>query len=176
MKEREKGSLTVEATISLTIYLFAMMFLMNAGQVYRAQNYVAHGMLQTGKMLSFASYEFGEDTTVSKLGDEFMRLLGFLGNIPDQSEIRLSWKDGNYPEAAKLAFGYCAGKNAAETNQSLERYGVTGGIGSIDFTKSYADGKDLYLQAQYTVDLPFAFFQISRIDMHQQVVCGLWEK
>ena len=175
MKKRQEGTLTVEATISLTIYLFAMMFLVNVGQVYRAQNYMAHGLLQTGQMLAFSSYEYGADTTISKLGDGFMRLFSLVGSTPDDSAIKLAWKDGRYPEAAKTAFGYCAGKDAGETNKYLEKYGITGGIDSIDFAKTCRNGKDLCLRAQYRVDLPFAFFNISHIDMHQQIVCGVWE-
>lgn len=186
MKKKQEGILSVEAAISLTIYLFAMMFLVNVGQVYRAQNYMAHGLLQTGQMLAFSSYEYGTDTTISKLGDGFMRLVTSLfglvggshnsnGSKLDESNIKLAWKDGRYPEAAKTAFGYCAGKDTVETNGYLEKYGITGGIDSVDFTQTCRNGKDLCIRAQYRVDLPFAFFNISHIDMHQQIVCGLWE-
>ncbi|MCM1122680.1 MAG: hypothetical protein NC416_08855 [Eubacterium sp.] len=174
--KRQEGSLTVEATISLTIYLFAMMFLVNVGQVYRAQNYMVHGLMQTGQMLSFASYEYGEDTTLSKLGDTFMSLFRLVGGMSDKSEMKDAWKYGHYPQAAKLAFGYCAGENAGATNQYLRKYGISGGIDSIDFTKTCRQEDDLCLWVQYRVDLPFAFFNIDHIDMHQQIVCGLWEK
>ena len=176
MKKRQEGILTLEASISLTIYLFAMMFLVNFGQVYRAQNYMAHGLLQTGQMLAFSSYEYGADTTISKLGDGFMRLFSLVGNTPDRSDIKLAWKDGRYPEAAKTAFGYCAGKDVAETDKYLKQYGISGGIESIDFSKTTClNGKDLCIRAEYRVDLPFAFFNVSYINMHQQIVCGLWE-
>ena len=174
----------MEASISLTIYLFTMMFLVNFGQVYRAQNYMAHGLLQTGQMLAFSSYEYGTDTTISKLGDEFMRLITSLfslvsgdsnSSMLDESTIKLAWKDGRYSEAAKIAFGYCAGRDTDETDKYLKQYGISGGINSIDFTKTCCEGKDLCIRVQYRVDLPFAFFNISYIDMHQQIVCGLWE-
>lgn len=184
MKKRQEGILTVEAAISLTIYLFAMMFLVNVGQVYRAQNYMAHGLMQTGQMLAFSSYEYGKDTTISKLGDGFMRLVTSLfslvsgsgsNSILDESNIKLAWKDGRYPEAAKIAFGYCAGEDTNTTNKYLKKYGISGSIDSIDFSKTCRKGKDLCIQVKYKVELPFAFFNIRDIDMHQQIVCGLWE-
>ena len=57
MGEKTRGYLTVEATITLTAFLFMMMFLMNMGQIYRTQNYVIHGLLQSGKSVAFSSYE-----------------------------------------------------------------------------------------------------------------------
>ena len=201
MKKRQEGILTLEASISLTIYLFAMMFLMNFGQIYRAQNYMTHGLLQTGRMLAFSSYEYGTETTFSKLSNEFMgsvtRLFssvddsGILNgtivgdtilegtrlddNVVPRSKIEQNWTDGKYSEAAKTAFGYCAGRNTRETNQELKRYGIAGGIESVDFTKTCCVGSDLCLRVEYKVDLPFAFFNISDIKMHQQIVCGLWK-
>ncbi len=185
MKKRQEGILTVEAAISLTIYLFAMMFLVNVGQVYRAQNYMAHGLMQTGQMLAFSSYEYGKDTTISKLCDGFMSLVSHLfslvggsildDSILDESNIKQAWKYGRYTEAAKTAFGYCAGEDTAATNKYLKQYGISGSIDSIDFSKTCRKGRDLCIQAEYTVKLPFAFFNISEIKMHQQIVCGLWE-
>lgn len=170
-EKSQEGSLTVEATISLTVYLFLMMFLMNMGQVYRAQNYVTHGMLQSGQMLAFASYEFGEDTTLSMMSDLFQ----YVGGEAD-ALLKDVWKSGNYSEAAARAFAHCAGDSPAEVDRFLKEYGVTAGRSAIDFSRTSKSEEDLILRAQYTVDLPFAFFHISKIEMHQQVVCGLWEK
>lgn len=170
-RKRQEGSLTIEATIVLTAYLFFMMFLMNMGQIYRAQNYVTHGMLQSGQMLAFASYEFGEDTTISQFGDLFLLVCG-----QTDAMIKDAWKSGNYSEAAAHAFAYCAGSSPAEVDRFLKEYGVSSGRQAIDFSKTSKSEEDLILRAQYTVDLPFAFFNISKIEMHQQVVCGLWEK
>jgi len=182
MMKKQEGILTVEAAISLTAYLFAMMFLVNVGQVYRAQNYMVHGLVQTGQMLAFSSFEYGLDNqnrgniTLDDLVDAGKRLFGQLSGSTGAHDIKKSWRSGRYPEAAKLAFGYCAGRDAGETDKYLKRYGITGGVDSIDFAETCCAGKDLYIRTQYRVELPFAFFNISHIDMHQQIVCGLWEQ
>ena len=38
------------------------------------------------------------------------------------------------------------------------------------------DDENLYIRVTYTVHLPFAFLGIDKIEMHSQMVCGLWEK
>lgn len=180
--KKQEGTLTIEATISLTIYLFAMMFLVNVGHVYRAQNYMVHGLMQTGQMLAFSSYEYGLDNenrsniTLDDLVDAGKRLFGLLNGSTGAHDIKKAWRGEQYPQAAKLAFGYCAGENVSKTNQYLEKYGISGGVDSIDFAKTCCDDGNLCLRVQYTVDLPFAFFNIDHVDMHQQIVCGLWEK
>lgn len=175
MRKWEKGYLTVEATLVLTTFLFFMMFVMNMGQVYRAQNYVTHGLTETGKMLSFASYEYGNKTTISELWDALKDLALFAGLPMDEQEIKKAWEGGNCAQAAKMAFGYCAGKNTESTNRYLKRYGLSNGIDTIDFSGTQKNNGNLYIRVTYTVDLPFAFFGIDSIDLHQQVVNGLWE-
>lgn len=175
MKKSADGYLTVEATITLTTFLFFMMFLMNMGQIYRAQNYVTHGMIQTGQMLSFASYEYGSDTTISELQDKFNNLMIFLGIPMDGQQIKNSWKSGDCAQAVRLAFGYCAGGDSDSTEQYLKRYGLSQGMADINFSGTHKDEENLYVQASYTVQLPFAFFGYKSITMHQQIVCGLWE-
>lgn len=176
MKKNTDGYLTVEATITLTTFLFFMMFLMNMGQIYRAQNYVAHGMVQTGQMLSFASYGYGNDTTISKLQDIFKDgLMIFLGIPMDGQQIKNYWKSGDCAQAVQLAFGYCAGGDSSSTEQYLKRYGLAHGLADINFSGTHKDEENLYIQASYEVELPFAFFGYQSITMHQQIVCGLWE-
>lgn len=173
MKERlSKGYLTVEATITVTTFLFFMLFIINMGQVYRAQNYVAHGMLQTGQMLSFASYEYGKDTTISKLNDILNRLPLFVNPEGNEHDLKRCWKNENYADAAEIAFSYCAGGSPEETSEWLKIYGIDG---SIQFSETEKKGKDLYLRAEYKIKLPFALFNYTDITLHQQVVCRLWE-
>ena len=167
--------MTVEATLTLTIFLFFMMFLMNMGQVYRAQNYMTHGMMQTGQMLSFASYEYGNDTTISRLQDIENSFMLFAGIPMDGQQIKNYWKNGDCAQAVRLTFGYCAGGTVSRTEQYLKRYGLAQGSADIDFSGTHKDDENLYIEAAYQVKLPFAFFGYESVTMHQQIVCGLWE-
>ena len=149
-----------------------MMFLMNMGQIYRAQNYVLHGMLQTGKWLSFSSYNYS-NLSVSGINETVKHHLLLKDGI-SAAVIEFNVRTGNYQAAAKTAFGYCAGIYPAATNETLIEYGLKNGIDTIDFLGTGKEDGDLVIQVKYRVDLPFAFFNIDHIDLKQQVRCGLW--
>lgn len=173
MKE-ERGYLTVEATIALTSFLFFMMFIMNMGQVYQAQNHINHSLLQAGKLAAFSSYTYENEKNLTKLGD-FFKQLGMFGGMSKAGEMKNAWKSKKYGDAVKLAFQHCAGGNSVETDDILKKYGLENGAASIDFSGTTVRGSDLVIRTKYRIKLPFGFFGITHIDMHQQVVCGLWK-
>ena len=172
INKTSKGYLTVEATISLTVFWFMMMFIMNMGQIYRAQNYVAHGLLQTGKALSFASFDYNHYSVSESVVDTVGRMLGF--NIGHDLELYNNWRNARYDKAVEKAFASCADVDYGKTNETLKRYGMKDGIGSIKFTAK-VDSGDLDIKAEYRVERPFAFFGFDHINMHQEVKCGLWK-
>lgn len=172
MKNRlSKGYLTVEATISLTIFCFFMMFILNMGQIYRTQNYVNHGLLQTGKMLSFACYDYSHVSVTESIFDALCELFNF--NSGTDLTLRADWEGERYDKAVERAFGYCADVNPQKTNETLKRYGLINGMSSINFTAAVSSG-DLEISVDYQIQLPFAFFGFDHVTMHQQVKCGLW--
>lgn len=182
MRKRTEGYLTVEATISLTIFLFFMMFIvMNTGQIYRAQNYVTHGLLQSGKMLAFNSFSYENPTVAEVMIDTveivLNRISVFWGAnwFANDHIMKACWNVGAYRAAVKEVFGYCAGAGPAETNAALRRYGLADGIDSIRFDVEKEDNA-LVIKAEYDVMLPFRFFGFDHVTMHQQVKCGLWEE
>lgn len=180
-KRKSGGYLTVEATISLTVFLFFMMSIMNMGQIYRAQAYVTHGMLQSGKLLAYNSYEYDEVTAAGAILDVAESILNVVssawgaGWFANDNIVKLYWNAGLYNLAVKEVFGYCAGENPSVTEAALKEHGLSKGIDTIQFTAKKEDG-NLLIQAQYQIELKFAFFGIRNITLHQQVKCGLWSK
>lgn len=51
----ERGALTVDATLALTMTIFLIMFLVDIGKVYVVQNQLYHGMLQAVKQISLTA-------------------------------------------------------------------------------------------------------------------------
>ena len=161
--------MTVEATLSLTIFLFFMMFFMNFGHIYQAQNYITHGVLQTGKSLAFYSFEYEQ-----KSPSDFIQELFGLGS-GKQIAIEQKWNAGSYASAAREMFSYCAGVEPAQTDAVLKKYGLVNGIESLDFSNTSVKDNKLFLKVQYDIQLPFAFLGLDKVTMHQQTICGLWE-
>ncbi|MCI8354122.1 MAG: hypothetical protein HFI47_03430 [Lachnospiraceae bacterium] len=171
MGEKTRGYLTVEATITLTAFLFMMMFLMNMGQIYRTQNYVIHGLLQSGKSVAFSSYEYKQNSAVETIVKVIEMLC--MGEVGADNEIAAYCRAEQYDKAVKKTFGYCAGKNPVETSAVLQKYGVSGGIDGIRLNGK-KEGKNIVITAEYDIQLPFAFFGFDHVTMHQRVKCGLW--
>lgn len=173
MKKREDGYLTVEATISLTFFLFFLVFLMNFGHIYRAQNYVTHGIMQTGKYLSFSSFTYEQVSATN----EMVRLLTSIGMLgyKNANHVENLWRSGLYSLAVKSAFQHCASENPSRTDFWLKKYGLKNGVDSIDFQKTKIEGNHLVIEINYDVDLPFKFFHYEKITLHQRVVYGLWK-
>lgn len=174
---KEQGYLTVEATLVLTSFLFFVLFIMNMGQIYRAQNYVMHGLLQTGKALAFGSYSY---TNALPAEAGIRQIRDWMGVADDKTRIQVLWKngkyqEGNYREAVQTAFGYCIAGTPGRADEELKRMGLKDGIASIDFGETKKAGSDLEITAVYDVQLPFAFFGHDRVTLHSRVVCGVWE-
>lgn len=195
MKRTDEGSLTIEAVLALTIFLFFMMFMANFGHIYRVQNFMAHSLAQSGQMLSFSSYAYsfgdlsGSDLlqTINTLAKDLALYIG----VPlDGIEMQNAWTGENYPDAARYAFKYCAGTSKSILDNLLEMFGAGSPmeqystdalmkkykIESLNFdgTGLINDDKDLCIKATYKIHLPFAFFGIDSAEMHQQIVCKIW--
>lgn len=169
-----EGYLTVEATLSLTIFLFFMMFLTNYGQIYMAQNYVTHGLLQTGKMLAMSSYEYEQDTTFAGAVTDILTFL--FGKERDAAEesAKVQWKYGSDTDkkaAVETVLPYGTAANPSEFAEGLKRYGIN----NVVMENAVIDGNDLIITTKYEVKLAFAFFGYEKIEMHQQVRSGLWK-
>lgn len=177
MKKNDRGYMTVEATISLTAFLFFMMFIMNMGTIYQTQNYVVHGLTQTGKFLSYKNYEYKNRNDFENTYIIFAKSFGSFGSdMISDNQIELAWEKEQYAQAVKNSFAFCAGKSKADTEKSLKKLGLEKGIDSIDFSKTdKTENKiDLLIDAKYEIKLPFAFFGLDKVTLHNQICCRLW--
>lgn len=162
----EKGFMTIEATISLTVFLFFMMFVMNIGHIYQVQSHMTHGALQTGKYLAFSSFSY-EQISVSDLVLDLFSLMG--GS--DKTQAKVFWKKKNYSEAVNTIFPYCIDESLDKAKETLEKYGVS----AVNFEGTTVENNDLVMNMTYDIELPYRFFGYDKITMHQRVVCGLWK-
>ena len=173
LKENSKGILTVEATISLTIFLFFMMFILNFAQVYQAQNYVNHGLLQTGKTLAFKSFAYDQQSLSHEIRD-ILGMFNILGSR-EAVETEYKWRGKDYASVVKYAFGYCTAGSADITHANLLKFGILEGIDSLDFTGTMVQDDDLIINVKYDVRLRYSIFNFNEVTLHQRVVCGLWK-
>ena len=181
IKGSEKGILTVEATITICAFMMFMMFMLNFGQLYRVQNYVAHRTLDAGRMLSFCSYDYENST-------ESSNIMSFLTSILTMSlGTDNLYKTGYIEDAVRSAIKAETNLNASlsgegasislfnsTVDEQLRAMGVQNGLGGLEIEASEIDG-DIDIKVTYKVELIFKFFGISEATMHQHVRCALWK-
>lgn len=168
--KRENGYLSVEASISLTLFLFMMMFMMNFGQIYRIQNYVNHNLFQAGKMVSFYSFDYDERVFSEDVVTLIKSLSGASAGVEGEwvKQVLLSREQKDYSNCVKLAFD-----NLDENvKATLTEYGVE----DVSIEEAAVTDHDIDITASYTIKLRFQFVGIKSIVMHQHVKCGLWAK
>lgn len=161
---REKGSLTIEASIALTAFMFIVVTILSFSTVYKAQSIVSHATLQTSQSLAVESY-YRE--TISKSGSadllsKLIKFAGFLGldggSGIDDGYASLGDEGTDFYKIVKETFAYSIAEDITSADQLLKKAGIEKGLDGIDFTYSSVSGGDIIINAQYEVKLPFSFF------------------
>lgn len=164
----EKGVMTIEATIVLTTMMFFVLFIMNFGMIYRAQNYMIHSIYQTSKCVSFASHRYSIQSTDTNIVDSFMNYFGF---ISEDNALRLKWRKDDYVGTVEDTF--YKGITDAE---NLKKYGLENIKFEVKLLRVDTHQNDLQINVVYDVDLPYKLFGLDKITLHHEVLTGLWEK
>lgn len=161
---RKKGSLTIEASIALTAFMFIVVTILSFSTVYKAQSIVSHATLQTSQSLAVESY-YRE--TISKSGSadllsKLIKFAGFLGldggSGIDDGYASLGDAGTDFYKIVKETFAYSIAEDITSADQLLKKAGIEKGLDGIDFTYSSVSGGDIIINAQYEVKLPFSFF------------------
>lgn len=168
--KKENGYMSVEASISLTIFLFMMMFMMNFGQIYRVQNYVNHNLYQAGKMVSFYSFDYDERIFAEDVITLIKTLSGASVGLEGEwvKQALLDRENKDFSQCMKLAFDNLD----PNVSHTLSVYGVD----DVSIDQASVSGHDMDVTASYTIKLRFHFVGIEEITMHQHMKCGLWAK
>lgn len=148
MKNRKKGSLTVEASLVLPIFLFAVVTFLYFFQIMWIQERVHFGLWETGK--EFSKYGYVYDS------------VGITGMESDEYKTTTT----------NLISGVLTGERMksylpdAFLNQSC----VVGGAGGIQYsTSAFEEENDICLVATYKVKIPVLYFLTPDYTIVQQV-------
>ena len=179
MRKKVDGVLSIEAAISLTMLIFVVMFVLDIGYIYRAQNMVYHAMLQTAKTASLYDYEVngvGEPATEQVI-NQFMSLIG-IGTNSVEEQLKQAVKNENVPQIAQIIFKGSVAEKQDEAKYVLNEYNVK----KINFEKSkfveeWIDNtkdKDIVIVAEYEVRLVVPVFGLESIHIKQSTRSRLW--
>ena len=159
---RQEGALTIEASVTFTIFMFLIIFFLNFGKLYIAQNIVNHATLQTAKNLSVRSF-YSEAAMGSKTGvliqnssayiSFFTHLLG-QGTVPQIifDSLDVDNEEGIARDEFKNVIS--ADGQIHNVDAYLRWCGVENGLSGISFKGSKMKWKDyVYVRVGYEVEM-----------------------
>lgn len=184
MKKGERGLLSLEACISVTIFIFFMLFLYSFFVVFEARNMMAHTVLATTKSLSLDSYWSSKMRGTGNL-TSFAGFLSTLYNDPGFTE-KEAWHelgDGETLDTkiVKERFiAYLSGEEidsgaTPEADKLLKRYHVVNGVDGLDFSQSTVESGCVKVVVTYELEYEFDVFGLDPLKMQQSACSKLWK-
>ena len=187
MKKGERGLLSLEACISVTIFIFFMLFLYSFFVVFEARNMMAHTVLATTKSLSLDSYWSSKMLDTGSVTD-FASFLSQLygdeaGFAKKEKWHELDEKKGetfdtNIVKERFIAYlsGEEIGSGATpEADKLLKRYHVVNGVDGLDFSQSTVESGCVKVVVTYELEYEFDVFGLDPLKMQQSACSKLWK-
>ncbi len=182
MKNKEKGSVTLETTLVLPFFLFMFLLIFGLFSVVGARNQISHALVQSSKSMSLDAYYLERVASAGESGTKFWKSLGDavldivrLDNDKHFS-ARTDWYSGNAgATVAKDRFvGYLSGGDEAEADEILDALGVIDGLDGMQFKTEIADDV-MTVTINYTLQFVFDVFDMGKIPMEQSIKVKLWK-
>lgn len=183
---KQRGAITVEACISVLVFVLLMLMLSSLFLMFMAQNVTAHVALQTSESLSVDVYRIEalmkEDGKIGSIGENvgqlITKLFGSAKNNPSfVTDSR--WYNGDnaqITDAIKKRFiGYLANGDDLAADEMLKNMSVVDGINGLDFSGSYVENDTLYIVLKYKLEYNFNIFDLGVVEVEQKTCSKLWK-
>lgn len=185
----EKGLLSLEASISLTIFIFLMLFLYSFFVVFETRNEMGHVVLSTANSMALDAYENTILGDTDKVQGLLYELYGQVANPNGGFTDYRDWYDsatetdenGNtvlsdtFLEAIKSRFiSYLANGDNNLAKEKLKKYHVKDDIDGLDFSGSHVTDGRLFLKVRYALEYEYNAFGLGEISFEQSACSKLW--
>ena len=181
-RNAQKGSVTLETSVVLPIFIFMFLFIYGFFSIVSAQNQITHALIQSSKSLSLDSYltENVESAAEAKtkfwsgFNDMALDIVRMDNNRYFSSQA--DWyKAGNEnTSVVKDRFvGYFAGGDKNIANDRLKNLGIKSGLDGIDFELE-TNGEIITITIKYEIQYLFDFFGMGKIPMEQTIKSRMW--
>lgn len=186
----ERGLLSLEACIAVTIFIFLMLFMYSFFILFEARNIMAHALLATTDSMAKDAYESSNEVDRTTVG-------GILGQIYETAFLDGSdFSDQRdwYTEATERApdaevqtgaehdvfrtrfIAYLGNGDIDRAERLVKRLKIQGGLEGLDFSKTKVDGGNLYGSVRYKVDYIFDVFDSDGLEMEHTACSKIWGK
>ncbi|WP_040197761.1 hypothetical protein [Candidatus Soleaferrea massiliensis] len=186
----KKGAVTLEACVSVLLFLVLMLLLSSVFVIFMAQNATAHALLQTSESLSLdvhsteKFYVDGIGTLEQKFGELINKLCGSAKKNPYFVSNDKWYTKGNaeVASAAKNRFiGFITGGDSdgiAATDAAdkyLKNLNIVNGIEGVNFSSSFVAQDTLYVVLEYELEYDFNIWNLGTIEVKQRTCSKLWK-
>lgn len=186
----EKGLLSLEACISVTIFIFMMLFLYSFFVVFEVRNEMGHVALATANSMSIDAYENDTLGKSDTIGQIFYNVYGQVTSNQNDFTDSRKWYDNStvtdeddnvmqsaeFADAVKTRFiAYLASGDTDRADEILKRYHVVDGVNGLDFSESYVSSGKLYLSVKYEIEYEFNVFNLGKNKFEHKVCSKLWK-
>lgn len=161
MKEKDRGTLTMEACIVVPVFVILMLFTSGLLILFTGQQVVLHTLVQSTKSMALDPYttqriSTGDETALAEM---FSDLFAARGGDHASAD---AWFDGEASLEGELADRFEAylrgdGRDAAKT---LETLGVKDGLSGLDFSGSTLKDGVLTVKLTYLQHFPLSTVDI----------------
>ena len=202
-KKHEKGSVTVEATLCVTLFMIFALFLTTLFYTVYVQEAIAHSVIQTADSLSIEAYSInklqtGIDTGIkAAITDLSVKLLSTSNSdthfytdkgwyseeyLLDKyiEEPEMSTKNPNnrtvdLAEVIKERFvGYLYNGNEEDADAFLKKMGVIDGLDGLDFSNSTVKSGKLYISLDYKLKYLVNIGDLGKLQVNQAYCSEIW--
>ena len=179
--DRQKGSVTLETSIVLPLFILFFMFIYGLFSVVSTQNHMTHALVQASKSLSLDPYITENVASAAEEGTKFWGGLGDmvldfirLDNDPYFASSSDWYSTGNTTVVKNRFIGYLGGDKAG-AEEKLKGMKIVDGLNGVTFT-TVVDGNDITITMKYQIQYWFDFFGMGKIPMEQSIKTRLWKK
>lgn len=189
----ERGSVAVEASLSFTMFVLALVFFINLIGVVTLQSKVEYALHQTAKEVSMISYIYGLTNLDDSIGNIKNEINGFIENFTGQLSEKSSFFDQYLSEYVNIdinveaslfnsichkVFESYLGSDSEKVDQYLKKHHIKNGIKGIDFSQSsfLEDGETIDLVVQYRYDYKMLNFSVfdNGLLLKQRAMTKIW--
>lgn len=203
-KDNEKGSVTIEATLCVTLFIIFALFLTTLFYTVYVQEAVSHSVIQTADSLSMEAYSINKlqtdvDTGIksaitdlavkffstSKSDEHFYtdqrwfsedQLLEEYVEEPEMLTQNPSLHTIDLSEVLKKRFiGFLSNGDEDFADSFLEKMGVIDGLDGIDFSESCVKKGKLYITVNYQIKYLINIGDIGKINVSQTFCSKIWK-
>lgn len=201
IKENSSGVISLEASITLPIFILTVMFFYGLIVVFLGQNIVAHSLIQSANSLSLDPFSMERvernviedlyDGGIEDSGNLIEALYGSFYNRTGYFAATERWYESDdgakLQETVKKRFiAYIAGSasngrklSATEINkiadEKLEYAGIVDGIEGMDFSGTSIEGDILTINVKYEQSFVYDFNGLATIPREQSIKVRLWD-